>query len=90
MKVTLFHLLFVILLGLSHFFCLRAVPITRTESLMQDPQALHVALEDIHNHKVIAEIKWPQEEATERMDLELQDYPPSTANGRHTPKPPYP
>lgn len=34
----------------------------------------------------------PREEPTvvERMDLELHDYPPSGANGRHTPRVPYP
>lgn len=26
----------------------------------------------------------------ERIDLELHDYPPSGANGRHTPRGPYP
>ncbi|KAG5019834.1 hypothetical protein AAZX31_06G185400 [Glycine max] len=92
MKSSLFHLLFVILLGLSHFACLKAVPVTRTESLMQEPKVLHHALDNIHNHKVITGIKWQQEEPSfaERMDLELHDYPPSAANGRHTPKPPYP
>jgi len=35
---------------------------------------------------------WPREEpiVVERMDLELHDYPPSGANGRHTPRVPYP
>lgn len=35
---------------------------------------------------------WSVEEPTvhERMDLELHDYPPSGANGRHTPRVPYP
>ncbi|KAK7304631.1 hypothetical protein VNO77_42515 [Canavalia gladiata] len=89
MKATLFHLLFVILLGLSHLACFKAVPVTRTESLMQDPQ-VHLALENIHNHKVITGIKWHQEEPTiaDRMDFELHDYPPSGANNRHTPKAP--
>jgi len=41
---------------------------------------------------VITGVKWQLVEATiaERMDIELHDYPPSGANGRHTPKPPYP
>ncbi|KAG5035439.1 hypothetical protein AAZX31_04G153700 [Glycine max] len=92
MKGSLFHLLFVILFGLSHFVCLKAVPITRTESLMQDPKVIHHALDNIHNHKIITEIKGQQEEPifAERMDLELHDYPPYGANGHHTPKPPYP
>ncbi|CAJ1975293.1 unnamed protein product [Sphenostylis stenocarpa] len=81
-----------ILLGLSHFLFLEAVPITRTERLMQDPKVLHVAPENVHNHQVISGIKWHWEEPTiaERMEMELHDYPPSGANGRHTPKPPYP
>ncbi|KAK7411416.1 hypothetical protein VNO78_02849 [Psophocarpus tetragonolobus] len=92
MKGTLFHLLLLILLGLSHFMCLKAVPITRTESLMQDLKSLHPAPDNIHNHKILSEIKWQQEEPfiAERMDMELHDYPPSGANPRHTPKPPYP
>lgn len=41
---------------------------------------------------IMEERKWPQDESTvlERMDLELHDYPPSGANGRHTPRVPYP
>jgi len=44
------------------------------------------------NIQVITGVKWQLVEATiaERMDIELHDYPPSGANGRHTPKPPYP
>ncbi|QCE13926.1 hypothetical protein DEO72_LG11g924 [Vigna unguiculata] len=87
MKNTLFQLMFLLLLGLSE-----AVPITRTESLTQDPKVLDLAGGNIHNLKVISGRKWHLVEATigERMDIELHDYPPSGANGRHTPKPPYP
>ncbi|CAL5201886.1 unnamed protein product [Lathyrus oleraceus] len=92
MKGTIFHL-FVIFLGLSHLLCIKAVPITRSESLMQSSQ-VHLASMNVNNHKVIImeERKWPQDESTvlERMDLELHDYPPSGANGRHTPRVPYP
>lgn len=31
---------------------------------------------------------WEEPTITERMDLELHDYPPSGANGRHTPRSP--
>ncbi|KAK8465826.1 hypothetical protein PHAVU_009G186700 [Phaseolus vulgaris] len=80
MKGTL--LLLLILLGLSHFVCLEAVPVT----------ILDLAGVNIHNHKVMIGMKWELVEAriAERMDMELHDYPPSGANGRHTPKPPYP
>ncbi|KAK7388930.1 hypothetical protein VNO78_23758 [Psophocarpus tetragonolobus] len=86
MTITLFRL-FVILLGLSHLMCLKAVPVTRIENLMQGPE-VHLALEN--NHKVITEKNWHLEEPTliERMELELHDYPPSGPNGRHTPKAP--
>ncbi|ESW10170.1 hypothetical protein PHAVU_009G186700 [Phaseolus vulgaris] len=90
MKGTL--LLLLILLGLSHFVCLEAVPVTRTESLTHDLKVLDLAGVNIHNHKVMIGMKWELVEAriAERMDMELHDYPPSGANGRHTPKPPYP
>ncbi|KEH33317.1 hypothetical protein MtrunA17_Chr3g0092121 [Medicago truncatula] len=92
MKGNIFHL-FVIFLGLSHLVCFKAVPITRSESLIQRAQ-IHLVLENANNHKdmVINERNWPREEPTvvERMNLELHDYPPSGANGRHTPRVPYP
>ncbi|KAK7281762.1 hypothetical protein RIF29_10018 [Crotalaria pallida] len=89
MKATVICLC-VILLGLSHLVYLIAVPITRTETLMQGSHVL--ALEKINNYKFIYERNWHWEEPTitERMDLELHDYPPSGANGRHTPRSPYP
>ncbi|KAK7317253.1 hypothetical protein RJT34_01318 [Clitoria ternatea] len=88
MKGTFFHL-FVILFGLSHLLFVKAVPVTRTESLMQVPQ-LQLAPENIRNFKVMNGVKWEWEEPIieERMDLELHDYPPSGANGRHTPRAP--
>ncbi|KAK7354159.1 hypothetical protein VNO80_19617 [Phaseolus coccineus] len=90
MKGTL--LLLLILLGLSHFVCLEAVPVTRTGSLTHDPKVFDLAGVNIHSHKVMSGIKWELVEPSigERMDVELHDYPPSGANGRHTPKPPYP
>ncbi|XP_061346679.1 uncharacterized protein LOC133292294 [Gastrolobium bilobum] len=87
MTATLFRL-FVILLGLSHLICLKAVPVTRTENLMQGPQ-VHLTLENTNN-KVTTQRNWYYEEPTiaHRMDLELHDYAPSGANGRHTPRAP--
>ncbi|KAJ1421874.1 hypothetical protein SESBI_13515 [Sesbania bispinosa] len=85
---TTFFRLFIILLGLSHLLCFKAVPVTRTENLVQDLQVLPLNLEN--NHKVLTERNWHLEEPTiaERMALELNDYPPSGANGRHTPRAP--
>ncbi|KAG5027980.1 hypothetical protein JHK82_011613 [Glycine max] len=85
MAGTLFRL-FVILLGLSHLVCLKAVPVTRTENLMQGQ--VHLTLEN--NHKVITErnLHWEEPTITERMELELHDYSPSGPNGRHTPRAP--
>ncbi|XP_057420465.1 uncharacterized protein LOC130714576 isoform X1 [Lotus japonicus] len=86
MAVTLVRLFF-ILLVLSHLLCLEAVPVTRTENLMQDLQ-VQPTLKNAH--KVVTEKNWHLQEPTitERMDLELNDYAPSGANGRHTPRGP--
>ncbi|KAG2407740.1 uncharacterized protein LOC124826755 isoform X1 [Vigna umbellata] len=83
-----FFRLFVILLGLSHLMCLKAVPVTRIENIMQGPQ-VHLTPENSHK-VVITEKYWHLEEPTitERMELELLDYSPSGPNGRHTPKAP--
>ncbi|KAF7838470.1 putative transmembrane protein [Senna tora] len=96
MENTLFRL-FVILLGLSHLLCLQlqAIPVTRTESLMQGPQ-VHFVLENTHKSKQVTtterNFQWEEPSVVtttdERMDLELHDYPPSGANGRHTPRAP--
>ncbi|BAT76574.1 hypothetical protein VIGAN_01459600 [Vigna angularis var. angularis] len=45
-----FFRLFVILLGLSHLMCLKAVPVTRIENIMQGPQ-VHLTPEN--SHKVV-------------------------------------
>ncbi|KAK2411364.1 hypothetical protein QL285_046649 [Trifolium repens] len=85
-----FFRLFVIALGLSHLLCLIAVPVTRTENLMQDVLGHLITLEN--NPKVITErnlhFEEPKPSITERMVLELNDYAPSGANGRHTPRAP--
>ncbi|XP_004508728.1 uncharacterized protein [Cicer arietinum] len=88
MTLTNFFRLFFILLALSHLLCLKAVPVTRTENLMQDFQVHLITLKN--TPKVISErnLQWEEATITERMNLELHDYPPSGANGRHTPRAP--
>ncbi|XP_027333708.1 uncharacterized protein LOC113848417 [Abrus precatorius] len=87
MGSTLFRL-FMILLVLSHLLCLRAVPFTRTENIMQSSK-VHLSPESSHK-VIITEKNWQWEEPTitERVDLELHDYSPSGPNGRHTPRAP--
>ncbi|KAI9086566.1 hypothetical protein K1719_031650 [Acacia pycnantha] len=87
---TLLFRLFVVLLGLSLLLSLQAIPITRTENLMQGPNQVHVVAEN--THKITTErnleLEEPSSVVIERMDLELHDYPPSGANNRHTPRAP--
>ncbi|KAJ7978436.1 putative Transmembrane protein [Quillaja saponaria] len=83
MAGTLFHLL-VILLGLTSITCLKAVPVTRSDSLMHGSQVLGVPE---NTHQVSSERIWEEKTIADRMDLELHDYPGSGANNRHTPKP---
>ncbi|XWS37341.1 hypothetical protein CRYUN_Cryun19dG0034500 [Craigia yunnanensis] len=83
MESTLFRLLLV-LLGLSHIICLNAVPVTRIGSLMHGPQ-VHQVSENIH--LVTAEESSESQIIKGRMDVELNDYPGSGANNRHTPRP---
>ncbi|MED6217466.1 hypothetical protein PIB30_018102 [Stylosanthes scabra] len=105
---TMIRLFFIlVLVGLFHLICLtRAVPITRTQSLIMQIDAALAVDNNINSHNVnpkqevvmiIRETELENTAAisavteTERMELlELHDYPPSGANGHHTPKPPYP
>ncbi|XVF54326.1 hypothetical protein PTKIN_Ptkin05aG0172200 [Pterospermum kingtungense] len=83
MEITIFRLL-VVLLGLSHIICLNAVPVTRTESLMHGLQLHQVA----ENGLLVTAEKSSEAQIIEgRMDVELNDYPGSGANNRHTPRP---
>ncbi|KAK4264183.1 hypothetical protein QN277_025392 [Acacia crassicarpa] len=87
---TLLFRLFVVLLGFSLLLSLQAIPITRTENLMQGPNQVHVVAEN--THKITTErnleLEEPSSVVIERMELELHDYPPSGANNRHTPRAP--
>ncbi|KAG1334457.1 hypothetical protein COCNU_03G005760 [Cocos nucifera] len=83
-KLSSFHGL-VIVLAFSHLIHFsHAVPSTRSQRMMEETgnhgavtetaQIINVdAFEDIRN---------------ERMDLEINDYAGSSANDRHTPRPP--
>ncbi|XP_050377949.1 uncharacterized protein LOC126795161 [Argentina anserina] len=81
-STTLLRLL-VILLGFSHLFCFNAVPVTRSGGLKHIEPEVHQT--NAENNKLMTtEMKF-----YERMDVELNDYPGSGANNRHTPKPQY-
>ncbi|XP_028753638.1 uncharacterized protein LOC114713210 [Neltuma alba] len=84
MAGTLFRL-FLIFLGLSHLLCSKAVPITRTENLMQVPK-VHLVPENKQEVFVKENQRKEESGVRERMDLELHDYSPYGPNPRHTPK----
>ncbi|XP_054820313.1 uncharacterized protein LOC129319315 [Prosopis cineraria] len=87
MAGTLFRI-FLIFLGLSQLLCLKAVPITRTESLLQVPKVHDLVPEN--KDEVVAKdnMQWMVEPSavSERMDLDLHDYSPYGPNTRHTPR----
>ncbi|KAF3437681.1 hypothetical protein FNV43_RR20437 [Rhamnella rubrinervis] len=86
-QTTLFHLL-VILLGFSYFISLNAVPVTRIGNLMRGALVHDQVAPENTDHLVAKESTiWDEQAINGRMDVELQDYPGSGANNRHTPKP---
>ncbi|XVF09055.1 hypothetical protein REPUB_Repub07fG0058100 [Reevesia pubescens] len=84
MEITPFRLL-VVLLGLSHIICLNAVPVTRIGRRMHVPDQVRQVPEN--SHLVTAEKSSEAKIIKERMVVELNDYPGSGANNRHTPRP---
>ncbi|XP_010917058.1 uncharacterized protein [Elaeis guineensis] len=76
-KLSSFHGL-VIVLAFSHLIDFsHAVPSTRAQRMMQETG----------NHGAVTETA-QEYVRNERMDLDINDYPGSSANDRHTPRPP--
>ncbi|KAK4362237.1 hypothetical protein RND71_017478 [Anisodus tanguticus] len=67
--------LFLAFLWFSH--AINAVPITRSISLVMDISQEHKVLENTHMANM-----------EESLEVEINDYPGSGANNRHTPRPP--
>ncbi|CAL5330647.1 unnamed protein product [Camellia sinensis] len=83
MELNLLRLL-VVLLCLSHLTYLNAIPITRTRNLMLESQGYGVSE---NTHLANTEERMEEERIGRRMDVEVNDYPGSGANNRHTPFP---
>ncbi|KAK9926024.1 hypothetical protein M0R45_023279 [Rubus argutus] len=86
-RSTLLHLL-VILLGFSHLICFSAVPVTRIGGLKHIGPQVHQTIAE-NNKLMTTEMKFYEQSISERMAVEVNDYPGSGANNRHTPKPQY-
>ncbi|WCJ35929.1 hypothetical protein M5689_017155 [Euphorbia peplus] len=68
----------VLFLAFSHLMCVNAIPVTRIDRLMHEHQ--NDVVQETETEKAMVEIK--------RMIVQLNDYPGSGANHRHTPWPP--
>ncbi|KAM7471415.1 hypothetical protein LguiA_009598 [Lonicera macranthoides] len=76
--------LVVVLLGFSHLLCLNAVPFSRTRSFVHGSHGVHEVSEI--NHLANTENNREGQSTVGRMNIELNDYPGSGANNRHTPR----
>ncbi|CBI15215.3 hypothetical protein AAG906_001560 [Vitis piasezkii] len=76
--------LLVILLGFSYLICVNAVPVARTRRMHGYHQGHQVSEVSFLNNM---EKIWEEQNIRARMDAELNDYPGSGANNRHTPNP---
>ncbi|KAK8559982.1 hypothetical protein V6N13_061395 [Hibiscus sabdariffa] len=80
---TVFRVL-VVVLGLSQIISLNVVPVTRIENLVNGSQVHQVPK---NTHLVTVGKSSEGEIIKGRMFVELNDYPGSGANNRHTPRP---
>ncbi|PSR96642.1 50S ribosomal protein [Actinidia chinensis var. chinensis] len=76
--------LLVILLSFSYLIFLNAAPITRSRNLMRKSQVYRVLT---NTHLENTEESFKGERIIRRVDVEINDYPGSGANHRHTPNP---
>ncbi|KAG9152300.1 hypothetical protein Leryth_025630 [Lithospermum erythrorhizon] len=76
-----------VFLCLSQLICLNAIPFTRTRSLvLKSHENLQVS-EDFLMVNMKKNLDMPKAKMEKRMVVELNDYPGSGANNRHTPRP---
>ncbi|KAG9129507.1 hypothetical protein Leryth_013092 [Lithospermum erythrorhizon] len=86
MTGTFLRILLVVLC-LSQLICLNAIPLTRTRSLELKSQENFEVSEDFPMKNMKNSWDLPKKKMERKMVVELNDYPGSGANNRHTPKP---